>query len=148
ARTSAAFYRIVRRGDTLLVAGGEQGELVGYDLKARQSLTFAGSVSSQLNAIVPLPAADGAAGADRFLILRNNAAGLALLDFNAKGAREAETRRLDLATASQLGALRFNRLRNIGETNLAPEIRTSNGSDEVEGWGPWTALKASPDVGW
>lgn len=148
ARAGAAFYRLVRRGDTLIIAGGEQGELAGYDLKSRLSLTFAGSVSSQLNAIVPLPAAGDGATADRFLILRNNAPGLALLDFSGKGAREAETRRLDLATASQLGALRFNRLRNLGEANLAPEIRTSNGSDEVEGWGPWTPLKANADVGW
>ncbi len=146
-RSNTAFYRIARRGDLLLLAGGEQGELYGYDLKARLSLTFAGSISSQLNGLLPL--SGGAAGApDRFLILRNNAPGLALLDFTAAGTREAETRRLDLATNSQIGALRFNRLRQLTATQLAPEIRTSNGSDEVEGWGPWTALTAAPDAGW
>ena len=148
ARANAAFYRLTRRGDVLLVAGGEQGELLGYDLKSRQALVFAGSVSSQLNAIVPLPAADPAAPSDKFLLLRNNAPGLAVLDFTASGPREAETRRLDLATNSQLGALRFNRLRNVAESAVAPEIRVSNGSDEVEGWGPWTPLKAGTDSGW
>jgi hypothetical protein len=154
ARSNTAFYRIARRGDTLLVAGGEQGELVGYDVKARLSLTFAGSISAQVNALMPLPAAAGgtpdaaATVPDRFLILRNNAPGFGVLDFAATGVREAETRRLDLATNSQLGALRFNRLRNLAETNLAPEIRTSNGSDEVEGWGPWTALQAGTESGW
>lgn len=147
ARANTAFYRIARRGDVLLLAGGEQGELYGYDLKARLSLTFAGSISSQLNGLHPL--AGGTAGApDRFLILRNNAPGLALLDFTVAGTREAETRRLDLATNSQIGALRFNRLRQLTAAQLAPEIRTSNGSDEVEGWGPWTALTAAPDAGW
>jgi hypothetical protein len=148
ARANTAFYRVIRRGDTLLVAGGEQGELVGYDLKGRLSLTFAGSISSQLNGIVALPAATADGVSDKFLLLRNNAPGLALLDFNASGAREAETRRIDLATSSQLGALRFNRVRNLAETNLAAEIRTSNGSDDVEGWGPWTPLTRSADAGW
>jgi hypothetical protein len=152
ARSNAAFYRLVRRGDMLLIAGGEQGELVGYDLKARLSLTFAGSVSSQLNSIVALPTGSGAgeknAAPGKFLVLRNNAPGLAILDFSASGPREAETRRIDVATSSELGALRFNRLRAVTNANLAAEIRTSNGSDEVEGWGPWTPLVASDDGGW
>ena len=149
ARGNTAFYRVVRRGDLLLVTGGEQGEIVGYDLKARLSLTFAGSISSQLNGIVPLPGASGRGDApEKYLLLRNNAPGLAVLDFNAGGVREAETRRLDLATSSQLGALRFNRLRNLTESSLAPEVRTSNGSDEVEGWGPWTPLLPAADAGW
>jgi hypothetical protein len=147
ARANAAFYRLARRGDLLIVAGGEQGELVGYDLKARLSLTFAGSVSSQLNALVPLPSSAGGEP-DRFLILRNNAPGLALLDFTAGGPREAESRRLDLGTPSQVGALRFNRLRNVGAAAIAPEIRASNGSDDLEGWGPWTRLESGPDGGW
>lgn len=152
ARSSTAFYRVVRRGDLLLIAGGEQGELVGYDLKARLSLTFAGSISSQLNGIVPLPSAGPAgsspAAPDKFLLLRNNAPGLALVDFSASAPREAETRRIDLATPAQLGALRFNRLRNLAENNITVEARTSNGSDEVEGWGPWTLLKSGTDGGW
>lgn len=142
-RSNTAFYRLARRGDLLLIAGGEQGELLGYDLRARLSVTFAGSISAQVNAIVPLGSDDG-----RFLALRNNAPGLALLNFEAGGPREAETRRIDLGTPAQIGALRFSRLRNIGEANLLPEIRTSNGSDEVEGWGPWTQLRPNPDGGW
>ncbi|MGH7943825.1 MAG: hypothetical protein ACREF9_02255 [Opitutaceae bacterium] len=152
ARGNTAFYRVTRRGDTLLITGGEQGEIAGYDLNARLSLTFAGSISSQLNGIAPLtpPATvkDATPAADKFLLLRNNAPGLALLDFSASVPREAETRRLDLITNSQLGALRFNRLRQLAETGLAPEIRTSNGSDEVEGWGPWTPLQRANDGGW
>lgn len=143
ARNNTAYYSLARRGDLLIIAGGEMGELLGYDLKARLSLTFPGSVSSQLNAIVPTPG-----NPDRFFLLRNNAPGVAMLDFTNVGPREAETRRLDLATNSELGALRFNRLRNLTDANLALEIRTSNGSDEVEGWGPWTPLRVSPDGGW
>jgi hypothetical protein len=141
-RSNAAFYRLARHGDVIVMAGGEAGELLGYDLKARLSLTFAGSISSQLNGIVPIPGAP-----DKFLVLRNNAPGLALLDFNAAGPREAETRRLDLTVPSLLGALRFNRLRNLADNQLALELKTSNGSDEVEGWGPWTQLK-SDGSGW
>lgn len=143
ARANTAFYRVVRRGESLVIAGGEMGELAGYDLRARLSLTFAGSISSQINQIAPMADAP-----DRFLVLRNNAPGLALLDFNATGSREAETRRIDLSTPSQLGALRFNRLRNLNADNLVAEIRTSNGSDEIEGWSPWTPLSADGNDGW
>jgi len=143
ARAGVAFYRIGRVGDTIILAGGEAGDLLGYDLKAKLSLTFSGSISAQLNGMVPLPGS-----ANRFLLLRNNAPGLALLDFTATGPREAETRRLDLGTASLLGALRFNRQRNVAAESLALEARVSNGSDEVEGWGPWTVLHAGPDDGW
>lgn len=135
-RANGAFYRVVRHGDLLVLAGGEQGELFGYDLKAKLALTFAGSISSQLNGLAPIA---GAAG--KFLLLRNNAPGLALLDFNSSGPREVETRRLDLNTPSLLGALRFERLRDLATDQLALEARISNGSDEVEGWGPWTPLK-------
>jgi hypothetical protein len=145
-RANTAFYRIARRGDLLLMAGGEQGELAGYDLKARLSITFAGSVSSQLNQLVPLPGSGPAP--DKFLVLRNNAPGFAILDFTGTDRREAETRRLDLSVPAQLGALRFNRLRQLAENEPAPEIRVSNGSDEVEGWGPWTPLALGSDGGW
>ncbi len=137
-RANGAFYRVLRQDDLLILAGGEQGELYGYDIKAKLALTFAGSISSQLNGFAPIAGAPG-----KFLLLRNNAPGLALLDFNAAGPREAETRRLDLTTPSLLGALRFGRLRNFAANQLALEARLSNGSDEVEGWGPWTPLKLS-----
>ena len=142
ARANAAFYRLGRHGDVIFMTGGELGELYGYDLKSRLGLTFAGSISSQLNGVTPIPGAPG-----KFLIIRNNAPGFALLDFSASGPREAETRRLDLGLLAQLGALRFNRIRNIQDTQLSVEIRTSHGSDELEGWGPWSALQPS-DGGW
>lgn len=137
-RANVAFYQLARSGDTLVIAGGEQGELVGYDLASRFSLTFAGSTSSQLNALAPIPGADG-----KFIVLRNNATGLALLDFNSKSERSAETRRLDLATPATFGAFRFSRLRDLSADQLTVEIKTSFGSDEVEGWTPWTALTSS-----
>lgn len=146
ARTNTAFYRLARRGDVLIVAGGEQGELLGYDLSRRVSLTFAGSVSSQLNQMLPWPGSGDTP--DRFLVLHNNAPGLALLDFTARGKFEAETRRLDFAIPSQVGALRFNRLRNLAASQIVPEIRTSHGSDEVEGWEAWTPLALDADGGW
>ncbi len=137
-RSNLAFYQLVRNGDTLLIAGGEQGELLGYDLNARLPLTFAGSSSSQLNALVAVPGSPG-----RFLILRNNAPGLALLDFKATAERSAETRRIDLGSPALFGALRFDRLRDLAPAQLSLEIKTSFGSDEVEGWGAWTPLVAS-----
>lgn len=142
-RNGVAFYRLARFNDTLLAAGGEQGDLLGYDLKAKLSLTFAGSISAQLNGLAPLGANSG-----KFLLLRNNAPGLALLDFNAPGAREAETKRIDLTVPALLGAVRFNRLRDVADRDLALEAKVSNGSDEVEGWGPWTTLRADADGGW
>ncbi len=142
-RNNTAIYRLARRADTLLFAGGEMGELGGYDLKARLALTFAGSVSSQLNAIAPL----GGTG-DTFLLLRNNTPGLAILDFSADGPREAETRRIDLGTPSLVGALRLNRLRHLTPGNIAPEIRVSHGSDDLEGWSPWAPLTLGTDGGW
>jgi hypothetical protein len=147
-RNGTAFYRLARFGDTLLIAGGEQGELAGYDLQNRLSLTFAGSVSAQVNGLLPLPRHPGGDAAPQFLLLRNNAPGLAVLDFAAAGEREAETRRIDLGTLSTLGALRIDRLREVAARDLAVDVRVSNGSDDVEGWGPWTNLTLSPDGGW
>jgi hypothetical protein len=141
-RANTAFYRVVRRGDLLLLAGGELGELLGYDLKSRLAVTFAGSGSAQLNHLAPL-----AGSPDRFLVLRNNTPGLAVLDFAAAGPREAETRRIDLGTPARVGALRFNRLRELSETALSADIRLSNGTDEVEGWTPWTPLALGADGG-
>ena len=142
ARANTAFYRLARHGDMILITGGELGELLGYDLKSRLGLTFAGSISSQLNGLTAIPGSPG-----KFFVLRNNAPGFALLDFSATGPREAETRRLDLGLPAQLGALRFNRLRNLTDAQLTVELRTSQGSDELEGWGPWTALTPT-DGGW
>jgi hypothetical protein len=141
-RGNAAFYRMARQGSLLVLTGGEQGEVLGYDLHERLSLTFAGSNSAQLSGLRPIPGQSG-----RFLILRNNAPGLAVLDFAGASPREAETRRIDLGAQSLLGALRFNRLREVADRQLAIEIRTSSGSDELEGWSAWTPLK-SAEGGW
>lgn len=142
-RGSTALYRLARRGDVLLAAGGEMGELAGYDLKARLALTFAGSISAQVNGIAPIAGAP-----DKYLLLRNNTPGLAILDFAPDSTREAETRRIDLATPSQIGALRIDRLRNLAPARIHAEMRVSNGSDDVEGWGPWTPLQLGEDRGW
>lgn len=142
-RAGVAFYRMVRVGDTLVLAGGDTGELGGYDLKAQLSLTFPGSISAQLNGIVPLSGPPG-----RFLLLRNNAPGLAVLDFGATGVREAETHRVDLQVPSELGAVRFDRLRNIDPAAVTIDAQVNNGTDEVEGWGPWTPMKLDSDGGW
>jgi hypothetical protein len=142
-RNNAAFYRLAKFGDILVVAGGDSGELLGFDLQARLGLTFPGSSSAQLNSLVPIPSAPG-----RFLVLRNNAPGLALLDFNAAGPREAETKRIEIGVPAQLGAVRFSRVRNIAESSLSLEARVSQGTDESEGWGPWTPLKLDADGGW
>ena len=141
-RSNLAFYRVARRDDTLLVAGGDAGDMLGYDLQTRTSLTFAGSTAAQLNDLAPVPGAPG-----RFLLLKNNAPGFALLDFAARGPREAETRRLDLGGPAALGAVRFNRLRALDPSQVVLALRTNFGSDEAEGWSPWSPL-AARDGGW
>lgn len=133
ARPSIALYRLARHNGWLLLTAGELGDTFGYDPVARRSLVFAGSASSQLNDLAPL--ADG-----RYLLIRNNAPGLALLSFSPAPARELETKRLDLGVPAEIGALRFARLRGIDPTALKLEVRTNLGSDELEGWTPWTPL--------
>ncbi len=142
ARGNTAFYRLARHADILVVTGGEQGEMLGYDLHERLAVTFAGSVASQLNGLAPVPGQP-----DKFLVLRNNAPGFALLDFAAQAPREAETRRLDLGAPSLLGALRFNRIRDLTDQQISASYKISNGSDELEGWSPWVPLKTT-DGGW
>ncbi len=134
-RGGVAFYHLARQGQILLIAGGEQGELVGFDLVGRMALTFAGSTSAQINGLAPIPGAPG-----QFLALRNNAGGFALVDFGAAAVRRAETRPIDLGSPSQLGALRFDRLRDLPESQLAVAIAGSNGTEEAEGWSPWVTL--------
>lgn len=133
ARPNVALYRLARHHGWLLLTAGEQGDTFGYDPVARRSLTFAGSASSQLNDIAPL-------GDGRFLLLRNNAPGLALLTFTAAPVRELETKRLDLGAPGGLGALRFARMRGVEPKDLKVEVRTNFGSDELEGWTPWTDM--------
>ena len=133
-KANVALYRLALHGDWLLVTAGEQGDAFGYDPVARRSLTFAGSASAQLNDIAPL-------GDGRYLLLRNNAPGLALLSFTPAATRELETRRLDLGQPGELGGFRFSRLRGLDPAAVKVEVRTNFGSDELEGWTPWTELK-------
>ena len=134
-RSGLAFYRLARRGDLLLIAAGEQGELLAWDLKNRLSLTFAGSVSAQLSGLAGIPGS-----ADRFLLLRNNAPGLALMEFCGAGARQLETSRLDLGVPAECGNLRFSMLRNIAIQTIQVEMKTSLAADETEGWTDWVPL--------
>lgn len=139
-RSNIAVYRMGARGDLLLMLGGDAGEIVGYDRSRRRSLTFGGSTSAQLTAFAPL-------GPDQFLVMENNPAGFAILDFKADGPRRAETRRIDLRTPSQIGALRFNRIRAVEAKSLGLELRANRADDEVEGWTAWTPASHA-DGGW
>lgn len=132
-KANISFYRLARHGDLLLLTAGEQGDAFGYDAAARRSMIFAGSSSAQLNDLAPL-------GDGRFLLLRNNAPGLALMAFNGAAERTLETKRLDLSQASDLGAVRLPRLRGLALADLRVETSTSYGNDELEGWSPWTKL--------
>lgn len=134
-RAGVAFYRMCRMGDLIVISGGELGEMSGFDLKSRFALTFAGSASSQVNALEPVPGSPG-----RFLAIRNNAPGFSLLDFNASSPRTAETKRVDLGSPARLGALRFNRIRDLDPAQLSVSVRTTNGSGEPEGWSPWLPM--------
>jgi hypothetical protein len=147
-KSNQAFYRLAQHNGWLLIAGGEQGDLLGYDPEQRMSLTFAGSNSAQLSdmrAVTPK--------GDLFLLARNNPSGFSLLDFNSTEARSAETRQLDLGILASIGALRIGRLSDIPPGQLTIEARASAGSDELEGWSPWETLKiddpgAISNVGW
>jgi hypothetical protein len=147
-RAGVAFYRMCRMGDIVLISGGEQGEMSGFDLSNRYSLTFSGSASAQVNALEPVPGSPG-----RFFAIRNNAPGFTLMDFNAASLRSAETKRVDLGAPGRLGALRFNRLRDLDPAKLAISVRTTNGANETEGWSPWVPMadndgwRASPPTG-
>ncbi|WP_138223391.1 hypothetical protein [Nibricoccus aquaticus] len=161
-RSNLAFYALARRSDTLIIAGGEQGDILGYDLPARLGLTFPGTASAQINQIVPLTVSasapsvsqpstfnpqPSASAPSRFLLLRNNTPGLALLDFAAPGPREAETKRLDLGSPATLGALRFPRIREATPADLTVKVRTTFAADEAESWTPWLAAPLRED-GW
>ena len=138
-KTNIALYRLARYNNWLLLTAGELGDTFGYDPVARRSLTFPGSASAQLNDIAPL-------GGDRYLLLRNNAPGLALLSFATAPERKLETKRLDLGTASEIGGFRFGRLHGVDLSALKLEVRTNYGSDELEGWTPWTEMKVRDDA--
>ena len=142
ARAGVSFYRLARHGNLVLAAGGEQGDMTGVDVETRKTLTFPGSISSQVSGLAPIPGTDG-----QFLTLRNNAPGLGLVDFTTPAARSAATRRIDLGTPARIGALRFDRLRDVPEDQVSVSLSTSNTSEETEGWSPWQTL-AVRDGGW
>jgi hypothetical protein len=143
-RSNVAFYRLAAHesGATrwILIAGGEQGELLAYSPVERRSLNLGASNSAQLNAL--LPAEPGRSGP--FVVLRNNPAGLARLDFSPSATGSLETRKLDLGAPADLGQLRLDRFRG-DPAALQLALRTSFGSDELEGWSAWTTL--TPDEG-
>ena len=140
-RGNLAFYRIVERGSVLMLAGGDDGDLVGYDRATRRALTFGGSDASQLSDLV---ATDDAS---KYLVMTNNPSGIAVLDFQAPGPRTAETRRIDLRSPGHLGAVRFGRLRGLRVPDLNLELRANRGNDENEGWTDWSRAEER-DGGW
>ena len=141
-RPATAFYRLARFGSILLAAGGEQGEIDGVEIASRKAITFSGSASSQLNALAAVDAAKG-----QFVVLRNNAPGLGLIDFSAAGPRSVVTRRIDLGSPARLGAVRFERLHGVGQSRLDVSLATSNASEDSEGWSGWTEL-SEKDGAW
>lgn len=142
ARNGVAFYRLQRHQNLLLIAGGEQGELLGYHPTTQRSLTFAGATPAQLNGIVPAAAIPGA-----YYAIGNNPTGLSLINFPGVSMRSAESRRIDLGVPAAVGALRFGSGNRIDAERLSVELRTSFGSDESEGWTDWQRAVAT-DEGW
>lgn len=146
ARPSTAFYGLAWREAGgrrwLLIAGGEQGELIAYVPAERRSLNLGAVSSAQINAILPA----GRGPDSGFRLLRNNPGGLSELSFGSGGTRSVETRKLDLGAPAELGQLRFMPL--VGPTDsLRVAIRTSFGSDELEGWSDWVPL-TEREGGW
>jgi len=134
-RSGVAFYRMARRGDLLVISGGELGEMTGFNVTTRLSLTFAGSASVQVSALAPIPGAP-----DRFLALRNNAPGFALVDFGGAAPRTAETKRVDLGAPARLGAFRFDRVRDADPAQLSVSVRMTNSQSEADGWSAWIPM--------
>lgn len=141
ARNGVAFYKLAAFGDILLIGAGERGEILGYDDAKRALLTFAGAPSSQVNGIAAIPGKPG-----RFLLLRNNFSGLAMLDFNAATARTAETDRLDFTLPSRIGLLQFSRLRDLEAESVSVDFKFGNSVDEGEGWSDWRPATREDDA--
>jgi hypothetical protein len=140
-RSGIAFYRMCRLDETIVISGGEMGEVSGFDLRTRNSITYSGSSSAQLNALAPVPGAKG-----RYFAIRNNAPGFAFLDFNASSPRTAQTKRVDLGTPARLGAFRFNRVRDADPAQISLSVRVTNSSSETDGWSAWAPMTDSD--GW
>jgi hypothetical protein len=141
ARNNVAFYKLAAFGNTLLIGGGERGEILGYDDTRRAMITFAGATSSQVNGIAAIGSQPG-----RFLILRNNFSGLGVLDFAAAAERTAETSRLEFGQPSRLGLLQFSRLRDISADSVSVDYKFGNSVDEGEGWTDWRPATREGDA--
>ncbi|MDA7916812.1 hypothetical protein N9B49_01175 [bacterium] len=140
-RNNLAMYQIYPHQDWLLLPGGDDGEFAGYVPAARRAITFAGSNSAQILEITPLESESA------YLALTNNPAGLSLLDFSGTESRHATTKRINLQTPSEIGALRFNRARHIAPEDITVKMRANRGRDTTEGWTPWTEALQRHD-GW
>jgi len=140
-RSDLALYRIVPYAGGYLLPGGDDGELAGYDPIARRALIFTASDAAQLNDMVAL------ADSERFLVMANNPTTLSVLDFSRRGTRRLETKSINLQTLSEMGAVRFNRLRGLDPADIKVEMRANRGRDPMEGWTPWTEA-AYVDGGW
>ena len=138
-KNNISLYRVALRQGALLLTAGEQGDTFGYDPVARRSLIYAGSDSAELNDLARLDE-------NNFLVLRNNAPGLALLSFAPAEQRTLETKRLDLGAPATLGLIRLGQVRRIDLATLKLEARTNLGSDEIEGWSPWIELTPHDDA--
>lgn len=142
ARQQTAFYRLQEYDGLILIAGGEEGELLGYDPVLRRSVTLPGAVAGQLNAILPAHDHPGS-----FFVLGNNPAALLQLTFGETNPATLTTKRLDLGVPARIGALRFNPGAGTRTDDLRVELRASFSSQEHEGWGEWR--QAVPrDGGW
>lgn len=146
-RANTAFYHLAWHDDSafrwVLISGGEQGELVAYAPAERRSINLGAVASAQVNAI----ALSHTGSRGLFHLLRNNAAGLSQLNFYDSTDRSLETRKLDLGVAAEIGQVRFARLDDTAAQQVRVALRTSFGSDELEGWSEWTELKPT-DGGW
>jgi len=140
-RNNLAMYQIYPHQDWLLLPGGDDGEFAGYVPAARRAITFAGSDSAQILEITPLEPET------TYLALTNNPAGLSLLDFSGSEIRHATTKRINLQTPSEIGALRFNRARHLAPEEITVKMRANRGRDSTEGWTPWTEALRRHD-GW
>jgi len=160
-RQGVGFYQLARYGDLVLITAGDEGELLGYDPKTRLGMIFAGATAAQVNGILPLPIrtqmnnARASSGStpnttvfDRFLLIGNNPATIELMKFDGDTERSVTTRRIDLGSPAELGALRFPELSDASSASLRVELRTSESSDPLEGWGDWEPTMQSPfDMG-
>lgn len=137
-RANTAFYRLQTHEGRILITGGEEGELLGYDPLNRRSLTYAGAVPAQVNGIVPAAGRPGV-----FYAIGNNPTALVSIDFGSADSPWVETKRIDLGSPALIGAVRFNRPSTYPVDQLKVEMRASFGSDELEGWSPWQSAAPS-----